>query len=541
MPLLPSKPATGAQLRAWRLGRQLTQAQVARSLGVSASTIGRWERRDRRLPAEIVAMFPDLPALTLRTESKPRAVSQLEKRIVSGVLTALERATATYREAFKTSFASNAEVINRMAASLAPKPVLPPMDFSKSVLNAYQSRWVEIQKNAAKTVSEILKSLAPVFEQIAAAFPSEEEFERVSLLLADRGWFLGLQFPIGIVRQIDELHTAADAEAIEELMQDYVRERAERTIRAVQERCPDRTSILDSALAAHLEGRYELSVPVLLAQADGVARDVLGGHFFQKEKNPKPRPTKARKALEQKLSDLGMELDNGFIEVALAPLYDGASIGLPTWDRNERRAIDPLFGPLNRHARLHGLDTDYGTEGNSGALSCYRSSFCPWSPFWKTRAKPARSEWLKRWAAVRRRPQRTAALHRVTWTLARATSNPRFLMSVPARRRFTLLKNGAPAHTSGLRRRRWIDDTELSGVDASGGKKAWLSPSATSRTIRCASSLKSASLCKRPQNGSLGEQVAQVPRPEMTLHREPTDDLRLEGRITPRVWSSSRP
>jgi len=459
VPLLPSKPATGAQLRAWRLGRQLTQAQVARSLGVSASTIGRWERRDRRLPAEIVAMFPDLPALTLRTESKPRAVSQLEKRIVSGVLTALERATATYREAFKTSFASNAEVINRMAASLAPKPVLPPMDFSKSVLNAYQSRWVEIQKNAAKTVSEILKSLAPVFEQIAAAFPSEEEFERVSLLLADRGWFLGLQFPIGIVRQIDELHTAADAEAIEELMQDYVRERAERTIRAVQERCPDRTSILDSALAAHLEGRYELSVPVLLAQADGVARDVLGGHFFQKEKNPKPRPTKARKALEQKLSDLGMELDNGFIEVALAPLYDGASIGLPTWDRNERRAIDPLFGPLI--ARRSFMGSTPTTERKAILRAILLQEFLlPWSPFGR-RELNRHARMAQAMGRGSETPARTAALHRVTWTLARATSNPRFLMSVTARRRFTLLKNGSAAHTSGSsRRRRWQDDTD---------------------------------------------------------------------------------
>lgn len=365
MPLLPSNPETGTELRIWRLGRQLTQAQVAAALGVSRSTIGRWERTDRRLPSEVAAKFPNRPALALQTDSKPRPISQLEKRVLSGVLSTLERTMSAYRESVKASLASNVEIINRILASLAPKPVLPTINFSKSALNVYQSQWVEIQKKAARSVSEILASFAPVFEQIAKAFPTEEEFERVSSLLADRGWFLGLQFPIGIVRQIDELHVAAGAEAVEALMQDYVRARAERIIRAVQERCPNRTSILDTVFTAHLEGRYELSVPVLVAQADGVALEVLGGHFFLKDKSSKPRPTKARKALEQRLLELGIELDNGFVEIAMAPLYDGASIGLPTWDRNQRRTTDPLFGPLNRHGVLHGLDTDYGTEGNS--------------------------------------------------------------------------------------------------------------------------------------------------------------------------------
>jgi transcriptional regulator with XRE-family HTH domain len=45
----PSLPSPAARLKAWRLSRGLTQAQVAEMLGVPKNTVARWEQQARRL------------------------------------------------------------------------------------------------------------------------------------------------------------------------------------------------------------------------------------------------------------------------------------------------------------------------------------------------------------------------------------------------------------------------------------------------------------------------------------------------------------
>ena len=114
-------------------------------------------------------------------------------------------------------------------------------------------------------------------------------------------------------------------------------------------------------MKAHEESKFELSVPVLLAQADGIAGEILGGHLFRRHN----KTTVASRQLDDKLIELGITLDHGLVTVALAPVYDAASIGIHTEERDKRRTQDPLYGPLNRHGVLHGLDLDYGTEANS--------------------------------------------------------------------------------------------------------------------------------------------------------------------------------
>jgi hypothetical protein len=253
-----------------------------------------------------------------------------------------------------------ARMINAFTTQVAPiQNVLASVDWSRLV--AAQSGISQITANFEKSLRPVLDQIASVGQVIASAFPTDEEFERVSSTLADRGWFLGLVFPIGIVRQVDALLAAGDDEGVEALMEDYVRDRVEGIVAAAVERCASRGEILNSAMAAHAEGRFELSVPVLLAQADGMAGEILGGHLFRRDN----KKTVASRKMDSKLIEMGITLDHGLLTVALAPVYDAASIGIHTEDRDKKREQDPRYGPLNRHGVLHGLDVDYGTEGNS--------------------------------------------------------------------------------------------------------------------------------------------------------------------------------
>jgi len=117
---------------------------------------------------------------------------------------------------------------------------------------------------------------------------------------------------------------------------------------------PKRALILKKAFAAHKVGDYELSIPVLLAQADGIARDTIGKSIpkFSIYSEHKSKP-----AIEAFIDE--------FANVALlgSDILEVASIKMPL---NVSEGDAMLIGEvLNRHQILHGANTDYATLTNS--------------------------------------------------------------------------------------------------------------------------------------------------------------------------------
>ena len=114
-------------------------------------------------------------------------------------------------------------------------------------------------------------------------------------------------------------------------------------------RCfPRRSSIIRDAFQAHGEGKYNLSVPVFLAQADGIWYDRWGRHLFVGN-----RDTTVKKASDKLLQ-------GGIIyEMTNCLSYNGWQLVLSQGQRPAN------FKDLNRHQVLHGEATEYGTEENS--------------------------------------------------------------------------------------------------------------------------------------------------------------------------------
>jgi hypothetical protein len=123
---------------------------------------------------------------------------------------------------------------------------------------------------------------------------------------------------------------------------------------------PSRASILAKAFTAHINGAYELSVPVFLIQAEGIWFDATGKQFFGKGGDGNPKPAE----FVNQLSLCAVE--QSVFHAAITPMPISATA--------KERANMP--GVFNRHAILHGEASDYATKINSCkaiSLLCYLS------------------------------------------------------------------------------------------------------------------------------------------------------------------------
>jgi len=95
-------------------------------------------------------------------------------------------------------------------------------------------------------------------------------------------------------------------------------------------------------------GQYELSIPVLLTQTDGICKQVAGQYLFMTHGH-KPRIA----IYVQQIAA------NRFRAALLSPLTEVLPIGASEHQRPKD------FTALNRHMVLHGESLDYGSKINN--------------------------------------------------------------------------------------------------------------------------------------------------------------------------------
>jgi hypothetical protein len=169
-------------------------------------------------------------------------------------------------------------------------------------------------------------------------------------LLAERGWFVSSNLPISPILGLDGVFAANRSDVVDDFMSRLVEQHLEGIEAELESNYPARAPIFREAFVAHQAGKYILSIPVFLAQADGICIDLLGKKFFSKESNSDAPVT--RKAVES----LSVEW---FADVLLEPLKTRG--GMSANQREESLYPDVL----NRHRVLHGIDTAYSSKLNS--------------------------------------------------------------------------------------------------------------------------------------------------------------------------------
>ncbi len=181
--------------------------------------------------------------------------------------------------------------------------------------------------------------------------------DAISQELASRGWFIAGSLYSHQFKPLARALKMKAEDQVEEFLKIHVRSRVSDIKKRAIECWKERAEILDDAFDAHIAGKYTLSVPVLLAQADGISADLLGAYIFTDHKGSIKKA--ASRAIESHLQK--RPLAKSFLEL----LLKASGLRLDTRKRDELATSGLIFSPLNRHGVLHGLDCEYATEANS--------------------------------------------------------------------------------------------------------------------------------------------------------------------------------
>jgi hypothetical protein len=232
------------------------------------------------------------------------------------------------------------------------------MAFSTRVIAEGVSVFQEGMRQAAASIQpavelfrELHKNIGLVLDEIARVVQALPESTRQGLAaLAKEGWYvdpeMGLPFIMSLVRLFEE----GQAGAVDIQLSSYFDQRSEAIRDRLCDQFPSRAQILVAAFRAHSRGEYDLSVPVFLAQADGICLELTGVQLYSKRSDGKT--TKVSEAIA------AFDVDD-FVRALLYPLTEVFPI---TFNSRERVGQENI---LNRHAVLHGESVSYGKLINS--------------------------------------------------------------------------------------------------------------------------------------------------------------------------------
>ena len=176
--------------------------------------------------------------------------------------------------------------------------------------------------------------------------------------MAEFGWYCDPEMPLFAPTEVARALLEEDPEKVARAIGSCFHRRADAIEATATTAFPRRAHILRDAFEAHREGKYNLSVPVLLAQADGMWADRFAGSVFMVA----GRASGVANCIQQSHAR--------FFE----PLIGLFGEPIPLWKSEKDRG--PGFAELNRHQVLHGAVVDYGTERNSLKVISFLSFLC---------------------------------------------------------------------------------------------------------------------------------------------------------------------
>lgn len=202
--------------------------------------------------------------------------------------------------------------------------------------------------------------------------PIKETFEKLSELiniaresapdnikkLADYGWYL--PFTSSILQAHDWANYISEDKNlvwIDQQIINLINRHQQELFEELISYFPERKGLVESALKAHQNKDYNLSIPVFLSQSDGICKKITGFCMFSgsyEENGEKHIPHTRKWAKQQSIDSLYV----AFLE----PLK--TKVGF-----NKHESKEDYIG-FTRHSVLHGESLDYGTEVNSYKAMC---------------------------------------------------------------------------------------------------------------------------------------------------------------------------
>jgi hypothetical protein len=231
--------------------------------------------------------------------------------------------------------------------------------------------WLEVARGVEQQLRTFAENAMPSLVALAqidwAAVKQRldelpEKSKAAMSLASSKGWFFGWNDSLqGLMKLVEKLEVTQPAD-IDKVMAHYYRTNLESLTDELVNNHPDRARVIKAAVRAHttLGGDgYFLSIPVFIAQADGLLTEIT------KVKSALMRDggqLQASRALREKLATDQESLD---LLHPLLTLHDLDFMKSAAARQIAEQASGESFTALNRHQVMHGESWDYGTEINS--------------------------------------------------------------------------------------------------------------------------------------------------------------------------------
>jgi len=170
--------------------------------------------------------------------------------------------------------------------------------------------------------------------------------------IANYGWYLDLQTNADLSVKLASYISNNEIEKVGGYLVDYYVNNFDVIIKKLSNNHPKRSKLFDEIKLAFDNEYFNLAIPLILSQIDGVCYDYTKKLFFIKNKENEKNPY-----LPKVSNDL-IVLNGEFFKAFLAPFFNNA----PIFAREDDLELFPTA--FNRHRVLHGKDTEYGTKMN---------------------------------------------------------------------------------------------------------------------------------------------------------------------------------
>ncbi|WLG91591.1 hypothetical protein [Pseudomonas cucumis] len=251
---------------------------------------------------------------------------------------------------------------------------------SQKALGQFDKRFLQSLQALNQRIAKSIPTFRlPALDRIAsidwaAAQKKMDEFPQRSKEAMDvasaKGWFFAWTGSLRETYIVTDHLKSIDEEQVNEYMADHYRSRMDCLSEDLTKKFPARAVAISAAVRAHQRAdkdSYTLSIPVFIAQADGMISEILGAvSALQKvdrtlmEQGAKKGETRAAHALRNKVAD---EEDLNYVNPILT--LHNLDFLMSQRDRASTQSSGGEFSALNRHQVMHGEVSDYGTELNS--------------------------------------------------------------------------------------------------------------------------------------------------------------------------------
>lgn len=185
--------------------------------------------------------------------------------------------------------------------------------------------------------------------------PSKTE-ERVKVL-ASYSWYYELEMSDFLLRRTARLLRGGELSDITEanqLLIEYYESRYVQIFNDASKLFPDRSPIIQACCEAYIQEKYELSIPVILTQIDGISNDELNGELFQR-RNGKPKTSKVIQDLPEQ---------HRYLRAYAHPVREITAINASK-ERSPGKPFEESHHRLYRHKILHGEEIRYASPVNA--------------------------------------------------------------------------------------------------------------------------------------------------------------------------------